>query len=127
MIKYLVKMNFETVVDTQIKCGKAEILKVIERGNLVEVPEEELLGWDGGEDRVTFAQRAIKRFRLKKLKSQNDVYYLDNVYYFIWKYEKDQDTNEERLVKPDEPTCETLREENSIIFKPFHAQPQEFW
>jgi hypothetical protein len=120
-------MNFENSTDTEIKCSKAEILNIVEKGNFIEVPEKEVLGWDEGDDRTTFAQRAIKRFRLKKLKSQNDTYYLDNVYYYIWKYEKDLETGEERLLKPDEATCDHLRELNTIIFKPFHVQPQEFW
>ncbi len=122
-----IKEVIDVIPDTGIKCGKKEILNIIEKGTLIEVPEKEVLGWDDGDDKTTFAQRAIKRFRLKKLKSQTDVYYLDNVYYYIWKYEKDPDTGEERLLKPDEDTCEHLRELNTIIFKPFHVQPQEFW
>jgi hypothetical protein len=121
-------MSSDVTADTKIKCGKSEIVNIIERGKLIEIPEEELFGWDGGSDRTQYAQNAIKRFRLKKLKSQNDtIYYFDNVYYFIWKYEMDSSMNEERLVRPDESVCGELRELNDILFKPFLDQPQEFW
>ncbi len=92
--------------------------------------DEELLetfGWDGYKNLSVFATEAIKRFRLKKLKSLNDkTYYFDNVYYYIWQYSKDE-SNEEHLIRPSDDMCRKLRSINEIRWEPFFVQPAEFW
>lgn len=70
----------------------------------------------------------IKRFRLKKLKSPNeDIFYYDKVYHFIWKLQKYTDSTEEDLVKINDEMYAVLRKLNSIQFEPFLEQPNTFW
>lgn len=86
----------------------------------------ETFGWEN-DDLSVFAQNAIKRFRLRKLKSLNDnAYYYDNVYYFMWQYYKDE-SNAEHLLKPSEDVCKKLRVMNEISSEPYLMQPEEFW
>lgn len=90
--------------------------------------ENETFGWDGGNDLKAFAQQAIKRFRLKKLKSLNNgAFYFDKVTYYIWQLVKDNKTGDEILVKPDEEVSKKLREINEILYEPFLSQPEELW
>ncbi len=106
---------------------KKDIAKVIKMIRS-EKSEPETFGWDGGDDPTVFAQRAIKRFRLKKLKSLNGrVYCYDKVTYYIWEYVKDSKTGVERLVKPSEEECVMLRKANEISYEPYLTQPDEFW
>jgi hypothetical protein len=87
----------------------------------------ETFGWDGYKNMSVFAEEAIKRFRLKKLKSLNDrAYYFDNVYYYIWQYYKD-DNGDEHLMRPNDDICKKLRSLNEIRWEPFFVQPDEFW
>lgn len=86
----------------------------------------ETFGWEN-DDLSVYAQNAIKRFRLKKLKSLNDkAYYFDSVYKFIWQYYKDE-SNEEHLLKPSDEICKKLRVMNEIRAEPYLMQPEEFW
>ena len=86
----------------------------------------ETFGWEN-DDLSVYAQNAIKRFRLKKLKSLNDkAYYFDSVYKFIWQYYKDE-SNEEHLLKPSDDICKKLRVMNEIRAEPYLMQPDEFW
>lgn len=90
--------------------------------------EDEIFGWNLGNDPTVYAQRAIKRFRLKRLKSFNkEVYYYDNVSYHIWQYSKDSTTGVEKLLKPSDDICKKLREVNEIRYEPYMWQPEEFW
>lgn len=93
--------------------------------------DDDNFGWNIGTDPTVFAQRVIKRFRLKKLKSRNEeAYYYDNVSYHIWQYSKDLKTGVERLFKPSDDICNKLRELNKINSEwcmPYMWQPEEFW
>jgi hypothetical protein len=104
-----------------------EILTAIHKQR---APDADAYGWDAGSDKTVYAQNIIERFRLKKLKSHNSgEYYFDNVYYFIWKYEKNSETAEESLVRPPDDACKRLRTLNDMtpIQQPFLQQPDEFW
>jgi hypothetical protein len=111
-------------VDT-VKLNKKdlkELCKMIKDDN----PDSETFGWDGGNDLKVFAQQAIKRFRLKKLKSFNDdAYYFDKVTYYIWQL--DSQTGIEKLVRPTEEVYIKLRSLNEIQYEPFLPQPDELW
>jgi hypothetical protein len=104
-----------------------EILTAIHKQRALDA---DAYGWDAGSDKTAYAQNIIERFRLKKLKSHNSgEYYFDNVYYFIWKYEKNSETAEESLVRPPDDACKRLRTLNEMtpIQQPFLEQPDEFW
>ncbi len=108
-----------------VKLHKKDLKKLFE---LIknDKPDTETFGWDGGNDLKVFAQQAIKRFRLKKLKSINDdIYYFDKVTYYIWQL--DTQTGIERLVRPNEEVCKKLRPLNEIQYEPFLPQPDELW
>lgn len=83
--------------------------------------EPEYFGWDGG-SQEGYVERAVKRFRLTKLKSlDGQIYYFDNVLYFIWKYEGGS------LVRPSTAIQIHLRQINQITQEKFLEQPEVFW
>jgi hypothetical protein len=87
----------------------------------------ECFGWDGGEDLRVFAQNAIKRFRLMKLKSLNgNMYYFDNIYNFIWQYYKDE-FNHEHLLRPSDEIYKKVLAMNELVVERYLEQPVEFW
>jgi hypothetical protein len=115
----------ESISDNEVVLSKKTIIDVMNAikkdGKLIET-----FGWEN-DDLSVFAQNAIKRFRLKKLKSLNEkAYYLDNVYYFIWEYSKEI-SNAEHLLKPSDEICKKLRVLNEIMGEPYLVQPEEFW
>jgi hypothetical protein len=87
----------------------------------------ECFGWDAGDDLSVFAQNAIKRFRLTKLKSLNGkMYYFDNIYKFIWEYYRDE-SNQEHLLRPSDEIYKKLLIVNEMKVERFLEQPVEFW
>jgi hypothetical protein len=76
----------------------------------------------------SLASCIIKRFRLKKLKSPNeDIYYYDKIYHFIWKLKKYEDSKEEDLIRISTEMYDILRKLNNIYYEPFLEQPEIFW
>jgi hypothetical protein len=123
------KIESETETDYSDDYEEVERIRKNVRNITYKIDEDEMefFGWDGGE-LTNYGQRAVKRFRLKKLKSiDGKTYYFDNVLYFIWRFVKDPITAEESLVKPDSVTENHLRQMNNIQILPFLAQPQAFW
>ena len=108
-----------------VKLHKKDLAKLFEMIQN-DKTENETFGWDGGNDLKVFAQQAIKRFRLKKLKSlNNDAFYFDQVTYYIWQL--DTKTGIEKLVRPSDELCKKLRDLNEIQYEPFLSQPDELW
>jgi hypothetical protein len=104
----------------KLKIAKNKTLKM----NFEDKDEDESFGWRPENTKEAKAPQIIKRYRLKKLKSPNSqTYYYDNTYYYIWEYL----ANEDKLVKPTDSNCDLVRGLNSIVFKPFIPQPDEFW
>ena len=116
--------------DQKIQYSKKTIAKRVNNIKF-DVIEDDEFGWNIGTDPTVFAQRVIKRFRLKKLKSLNgEAYYYDNVSYHIWQYSKDSVSGVEKLSKPSDNICKKLRELNKIDGEwcmPYMWQPEEFW
>ncbi len=117
--------DIESIDDDEVVLSRKTIMDLVSAikkdSKLVET-----FGWES-DDLSMFAQNAIKRFRLKKLKSLNEkTYYFDSVYYFIWEYFKDE-SNAEHLLKPSEDVYKKLRNMNEIIEEPYLVQPDEFW
>lgn len=112
-------------IEDEVECIK----KPTHRVNYRDKDDVPFFGWNETDDRVNYADKIIKRFRLKKLKSPNgnsNIYYFDNVLYFIWQYSK-IDANQDTFIRPTEEVCKMLRVNNGIRFEPFLAQPEEFW
>jgi hypothetical protein len=71
-------------------------------------------------------QNIIKRFGFKKLKSNdNNHYYLDKTLYFIWKYNKNNKTGEDELIRVDDEVWNKLRRmnDNTVIYDRYLPQP----
>lgn len=117
--------DIESIYDDEVVLTRKTIIDLV---NAIKKDDKlvETFGWESG-DLSVFAQNAIKRFRLKKLKSLNDkMYFFDRVYYYIWEYSKDE-SNAEHLLKPSEEVCKKLRNMNEIVEEPYLMQPDEFW
>ena len=117
--------DLESISDDEVVLSRKTIVDLM---NAIKKDDKlvETFGWEN-DDLSVYAQNAIKRFRLKKLKSLNDkAYYFDTIYKFIWQYHKDE-SNAEHLLKPSDEVCKKLRAMNGIVSEPYLMQPEEFW